>query len=484
MKAHNKSLHLTAIPLRSIAAGELCRYVGASRIKNLIDCVKVQMIRNTVRKGTLFENKVYLIFQKMLESGNFLFAKNHCKLFQQKGYYSKDRQRLVKVDISIEVYLPDAEEWSILCVIECKDYNNKIPIDDIEEFKSKLDQIAGKNIKGIFCTSNSFQSSVFPYAQFNGIGLCRVIDDSKIRWDIQNEYYSPITWDKVLILKDDVKKSLVEEDYTANTNFIFSYYDNKYYFNFTDFFVDVIQYENRPNIPNIELLELIHEKKNLIKYLSNEEIEKITLEIISRGQEDKIISPQEILLDLVIQHIYQKYGFEIEENCDLKISPRGNIVLGKIDFDSRKILISKDISIDSTRGRFTLAHEIGHIVLHGGYFCADYRSEFSDDENDDLNLISSKMHKRIEIQARLFASSLLMPKPSVEKVLTQCITEYHLINKGNGLIFVDNQECNKLIYNSITSKFSKIYNVSKLAAANRLKNLGYLKYGEIKSWML
>jgi len=26
MKAHNKALHRTAIPLRSIAAGELCRY--------------------------------------------------------------------------------------------------------------------------------------------------------------------------------------------------------------------------------------------------------------------------------------------------------------------------------------------------------------------------------------------------------------------------------------------------------------------------
>jgi len=31
---HNKALHLTAIPLRSIAAGELCRSGGAARRRN------------------------------------------------------------------------------------------------------------------------------------------------------------------------------------------------------------------------------------------------------------------------------------------------------------------------------------------------------------------------------------------------------------------------------------------------------------------
>ena len=442
-------------------------------------------INSTVEKGTIFEKKVFLIVKKLLESGSFLYLPNSSKIFHQKEYYSKDRQSNIKVDISIEVYLPDAKDWSTLCIIECKNYSGKVPIGDIEEFKGKLDQISGKNIKGIFCTSNSFPESVLNYSKSNGLGLCRIVDDKSIRWDVYNEFYTPITWDKIAILKDDVKKCLLEEEYIANTNFIFSFFNGQYYFNFASYFVEAFGYSNRPNITNIELYDLINDKANReikVKYLSFKEIENITKRIISEIQSKQLNIPGEIALVNIISYVKNNYGFSVEERSELDISPRGYSVLGKIDFNLKVLYIGKDLNIKDGKGRFTFLHEIGHLVLHSGYFVTDYKSEHSDEEDDEVaKYISSKMQKRIEIQANEFASTLLMPKESIDKVVNEFIMEYEIKDKGTGLIYVDNQECNRFNYNIITGRIMKIYNVSKRAATNRLKRLGYLRFGKINN---
>ena len=89
---------------------------------------------NTIEKGDKFEDKIYKLFEQEISEGRFFANKECCRIFQKKGYYSKDRGKEIIFDISIEISLPGQLTYSILTLIECKDYSGKIPVDDVEEF--------------------------------------------------------------------------------------------------------------------------------------------------------------------------------------------------------------------------------------------------------------------------------------------------------------------------------------------------------------
>lgn len=135
---------------------------------------------NSVAKGDAFENRVFDSIKKLVDSGDLGLNPNCCRMFQKKGYYSRDRDSDIVVDISIEVWMPNADRWSMLWVCECKDYKNPVPVDDVEEFKAKLNQIAGVNVKGLFATSSAFQSGALNYSRSNGIGLLRLLPSDQI----------------------------------------------------------------------------------------------------------------------------------------------------------------------------------------------------------------------------------------------------------------------------------------------------------------
>ncbi|WMC12205.1 restriction endonuclease [Oceanimonas pelagia] len=137
---------------------------------------------NTVAKGDALEDKTFDLLKEELEKGRLGIDSSSGKIFKKKGYYSKDREKDIIVDISIEVWLPNATNYSLLWVCECKNYGHKVPVDDVEEFKAKLDQIAGKNVKGVIATKNSFQSGAISYARNQGIGLVRIMPDDQVTW--------------------------------------------------------------------------------------------------------------------------------------------------------------------------------------------------------------------------------------------------------------------------------------------------------------
>jgi hypothetical protein len=93
----------------------------------------------TIAKGNAFEDRVFQAIRRELDGDRLGLSPKLAKPFKRKGYYSKDRDDEIVVDISIEVWLPGADHWSFLWVCECKDYSGSIPVDDVEEFKSKLD---------------------------------------------------------------------------------------------------------------------------------------------------------------------------------------------------------------------------------------------------------------------------------------------------------------------------------------------------------
>ncbi|NWD74442.1 restriction endonuclease [Pseudomonas gingeri] len=179
---------------------------------------------NTVAKGDSLEDETYAILKRELNDGRLGIIPSSGKIFHKKGYYSKEREKDIVVDISIEVWPPNAENYSLLWVCECKNYGRSVPVDDVEEFKAKLDQIAGKNIKGVIATKNSFQSGAISYARNQGIGLIRVMPNDQVSWlmhcIISN---SPLTPNK--LNPREFNAALSNEGYQATERSFYSAYD-------------------------------------------------------------------------------------------------------------------------------------------------------------------------------------------------------------------------------------------------------------------
>ena len=178
--------------------------------------------------GKEFERKVLNIFREELEHNRLFVKSDFCKIHHRKGYYSKDRNGKIIVDISIEVFLPGESDYSILIVLECKNYNHPVPVDDVEEFFSKLQQISGANVKGIIISSNLFQIGALNYSRSKGIGLVRVFDDNKFKWILTRAVTGIITYKEVENVDYNIREGLTDENYVSTHIDFFSYYDDQY----------------------------------------------------------------------------------------------------------------------------------------------------------------------------------------------------------------------------------------------------------------
>ncbi len=137
---------------------------------------------DTTAKGNIFEDSVFEIIEKELKNDRLGLSPSQVKIFKKKGYFSKDRKSDIIVDIAIEVWPPNADNYSLLWICECKNYSSTVPVNDVEEFKAKLDQIAGKNIKGVIASPNALQQGALDYARSNGIGVVRVLPNNQVTW--------------------------------------------------------------------------------------------------------------------------------------------------------------------------------------------------------------------------------------------------------------------------------------------------------------
>lgn len=137
---------------------------------------------NTVEKGDAFEDRVYNAIIGLLKNDGLGLAPRYCKLYRKKPYYSRDRGAAIVMDISIELWPPKAERYSLLWVCECKDYTGALPVNDVEEFDAKLRQIGGVNVKGMLALSGAMQRAAFTYALARGIAVVRVLPADQVKW--------------------------------------------------------------------------------------------------------------------------------------------------------------------------------------------------------------------------------------------------------------------------------------------------------------
>lgn len=181
------------------------------------------MTKNT---GVKFEDKVYGIIKDLVESNDFLISTPNVKLHKKKSYYSKDRDSNIICDITVEKYIgnPDEEKEldpAIIVVIECKDYSNSIPVDDVEEFHAKLQQIGADNTKGIMITSSSvFQSGALNYARSKHIALARILPDDQIHYIMH--LMLPNSTINAMSKVPNIIKALTEKNFSSDGEDFFS----------------------------------------------------------------------------------------------------------------------------------------------------------------------------------------------------------------------------------------------------------------------
>jgi len=405
--------------------------------------------QNTTAKGNLFEDKVYDLFNELISTGDFYLNSRSSKIFKKKKYYSAARNDTITVDISIESYIGDTDVYSSLTIIECKDYSKNVPVDDIEEFCYKLNQIGEQNTKGFVVTNSSFQSGAINIAKSKGLGLVRINQNQEFEWinrrvDRKSKYLDFSYTQEQLCIK--VLKEI---------NFV-GFFGHVGYDSLSQMFVDM------------RIIDRFNNNSKFIKFpfISKEAIDK------------KIESlPNDIIYDIgklnserLCEYISKTYNAQFDFKTQLLDNSK--FVLGKISFNPLMISVSSILIQDDYRWRFTLAHEIGHLILHSSKLMA-YFEEYSDSDNSIINNqgVTDIQKSRLEIQANLFASHLLIPQDN----LTLLVHHYFLkenINKG--FIVFDEQPCNRALTMNLLYEIHRKFGVSKEVAKYRLIESKYL----------
>ena len=386
---------------------------------------------NTTAKGTEFENKVYNYLNSLLEKDILPNSnKKYSQIFKHKEY-NTDTSRKIDCDITIENYNPLSEEetWSSLVVVECKNYRRKVDIGEVDEFLGKLRNISGFSIKGIMVTTVGFSKTSIEKAIKEHIALI-VVSNEKFNWIVNRDIYSEPEY---------LMPRLIGEEKISNQPIV--YYNNKFY-----------------NIINLlEEFGVIISDKHYIKipFIEDEDIKKIASSLYHEFQ----LETNEISSEILFKK-FSKYKITFEDY------PKG--VLGVLSLKHNMISLSNAILNDSKRRNFTIAHEIGHIVLHSSFFDTIEQTYEYDDDNDNVSpIVNEEVYRRMETQANLFASYLLIPEKNLFVYFNTILEELNIHKKQ---LYLDSQPCNVNDVNYALLKLSEHFNVSKEVIKYRLKN--------------
>jgi len=393
---------------------------------------------NTVKKGDEFEAKSYNIIYDALCGGQLGIISNQCRIFKKKGYYSKDRESNIIFDLTIEVWPPMAKNYTLLYIIECKNYSHKVPINDIEEFHSKIGQVTGSNVKGIFITNNDYQKGAFTFGKSKGMMLIKVNYDDSYNIILHKIYrhsnqkrgnYSEI--------------ESFEEALEAELTTIF---------------------DNNSKITGLEKL-------------SKGEIDKTAKQLLYDINPDILNKFQAVPFENVISYIKEKFKTTFTFNEVIK-DKHGNKILGCYSQRQNKIYID-DCIVFTDRYPFILCHEIGHLLLHSQLKINQRTYDsFNDSEYDfELGKYDLKNPRNwIEWQANQFAASITMPDTTLIAKVIRFQDHNSIRNKGT--IYCDHQKINQQDFHDIITHLSSFLKVSKTNIIYRLKDLGILKYGD------
>jgi len=220
-------------------------------------------------------------------------------------------------------------------------------------------------------------------------------------------------------------------------------------------------------------------------YLTESEIE-IEANTVLRSHEAKygaintVYTPVEEILEKTLG-----YSLEVDDfTRGQYFAEVGHNILGFIDVKAKAIFINQDIdpmhNSTATEGRFyfTLAHEIGHGVLHEGLM-TEYHAQtsflYADTQirptilcRNPEGVIPSN-RPSVEQQADKFASYLLMPTKNITLAMQNCF------GRDSPLTYAELDSMGGI--NQALAPMADAMRVSKTALRIRLENIGLLTDG-------
>jgi Zn-dependent peptidase ImmA (M78 family) len=429
---------------------------------------------STTTKGEDFEATVYGLLKEDIDSGALGLKPECCRLIKKAKYFSKDRDGDIIFDMAIEIFLSkdalqtDSTRPIFIVLIECKCYSGPIPVSDVEEFYSKIQQVSGH--KGFFVSNSSLQTGAFKFATSKHIGFARVFDNKSLSWQLNRpaDAYRNISID---INEINLKLLISDENYKSKFLRICFYVDDRYFHSIRDF-VDYFICRDNVDLPcgYIQALKINSSGRAQleVKYLHKLKIEELA-DFLRRTANYK---NGEVDLEEVYSANYARDGFVL--NMD-KTEPRGN-TLGRLSFKEKRIYIYPCNHANKEQERFTFAHEIGHIALgHASYMT----EESSTDKEVTTSRLALDVNNvgaigRMEWQANYFASCLLLPRSNVETLTRSIATKIGLRDRGFGLLYLDHQPENQTQCRRVIREIRNTFKASYSATKYRLQDIGLL----------
>lgn len=384
---------------------------------------------NTVKIGDKFEDKCFNLIKEAIHDGKLGISEVSAKVYRKKGYYSKDREKDIIFDLSIEVWPKNAGRYVLVFFIECKSYSSKnIPVDDVEEFYTKINQVAGSNHKGIMISDTSFQKGGITFAKNKGIMMIEVNPDNN---------YSIV----LHRTNKETEKNINDKLSSAISNFL----------------VQTLGFK--------KILGL----KKLSAQIIEEEAESILLNF------NNLRHP--LTIEPFIKFLEQEYKLEFDFSKNLE-SINGKRIEGYFNIDKNRILIDKSIQ-NTAMFPFLLGHEIGHFFLHKNLkLNQKVYNSFDDSEFDPfLNKHKFTNDKHwIEWQANKFSVGLFLPKVLFKKEVIKIRKELGIRNPQR--IYLDDQVVNQQDFYKTVTHLSEYFGTSKTSVRYRIEDLKLIEYDE------
>ena len=332
-------------------------------------------------------------------------------------------------------------------VFECKNHQRPIQERDITDFSDKIGRIFKHAAKGVIVSSVRLQSGAHKFATSRRLGIVKYDDNG------------------MDVVADRRSGSLAEQRFLKNQVF---------------FSKQRIKSMRFAALQDGKFLESIH---SLLNILMSDHVQVGTSSpdpdvrsILAASNNDIQLEAMKALSAIN----YERGPVDLPKLCEklgimLRFLDRsitgddGSIILGSANFRNRSIEIN--LHDNAHRERFTLGHEIGHFCLsHEKYFLSETTIEndlfFGEGKSSRFNI------ERLERQANIFASMLLLPENNFVPLFAEISQELGYRDKGHGLIFVDDQRCNYGPYNRMLGALSDHFEVSKQAIEVRLKRMG------------
>lgn len=417
---------------------------------------------STYAKGELFEQKVFAYLSDELTAGRLLFAPEFSTIHRKKKYFSQYREGFIVFDIAIEVRLPNRDTPSVIVLIECKNYDSTIPIDDVEEFSAKIDQVASLNGKGIFVSSSAFQAGALNFAKNKGMAVVRYLDEGNFKWELSRSLLMAASTASER-RSAAIRHALIEPSYEPAVHSTYAATPLGFTNSWSGILQGLLSSHNSEGEQFQDLFLPRPASRQRVTFLSAPQIEGKTDDLLrSIGYTSGRVN-----LSTITDQERTRSGLEVQ------FSGSSKSALGAISFNPPQIQIFADNKHEHM-ARFTLAHELGHFYLgHDRYLQRELLHAQDLDSQLTTRMPSGEV-ERLEWQANAFAAYLLMPKQAFLERLAHLAVIHNIRNRGHGFLYLDTQPVNYQLVQYVIDDLSEHFNLSRTAVRLRLISLGLL----------